>query len=76
MSYTHTITRNIALLYDLAQLDIQVERLSSHHYRFVLPGKGTWDYHPVRNTVKLVGTALDIKAEPNVVEWVREKMKS
>lgn len=75
MSNTSPITRNISLLYDLAQLDIPVQRLSSRHYRFTLPGKGTWDYNPGRNTVKLVGTGLDIVASPDVVEWVREKMK-
>lgn len=75
MPHVNTITRNIAHLYDLAQLNIPVQRLSSRHYRFVLPGKGVWDYNPGRNTVKLVGTGLDIKAEPDVCEWVREKMK-
>lgn len=74
MSYTSPITRNIALLYDLAQLDIPVERVSSNLYRFTLNG-AVWDYNPKRNTVKRVGTAKDIKAEPNVVEWVKKKMK-
>lgn len=75
MSYTAAVTRNIAALYDLAQLDIPVQRITTNLYRFTIPRKGTWDYNPKRNTVKLVGTALDIVAEPNVCEWVEAKMK-
>lgn len=75
MGNTHVITRNIAHLYDLAQMDIRVERIAANLYRFALPGYGTYDYNPKRNTVKKIGTAKDIKAEPNVVEWARKKMK-
>lgn len=74
MPHVNTITRNIALLYDLVQLDIPVERVTSNLYRFTLNG-AVWDYNPKRNTIKRVGTAKDIKAEPNVREWVKGKMK-
>jgi len=72
-SDTSSITRNIEKMYNIRQLDIPVQRLCASRYRFTIPDKGTWDFDPTRNTVKLVGAALDIYAG-DIEEWVKNKI--